>query len=270
MGGMTEGSPGVDFWATMFDTVADTYDQSGVAFFRTIAGGLVERLQPQHGERVLELGSGRGAATIPLAEAVGVTGSVVGIDVSSRMVELLGEALAARGLTHVQLRQGDASTPPPGPYDVACASLVLFFLPDPVAALATWRAELAPGGRVGISTFARWTESMAAVDAIVASYRSADAPDSTRMPEAFRSDEGVEELFRSAGYAAVRTERATYDVVFDDIDRWQAWALGTAMRGPWMQVPDDRKPEALARIEAELAARDRRLQVDIRYTLAEA
>jgi len=36
------------------------------------------------GERVLEIGCGTGAATIPFAEAVGAQGRVVGVDISSR------------------------------------------------------------------------------------------------------------------------------------------------------------------------------------------
>ena len=265
---MTEGALGVEFWASMFDGVADDYDQSGVAYFGTIAQGLVDRLAAQRGERVLDLGSGRGAATIPLAEAVGTDGSVTAVDASARMVQLLDEALAERGLTNVTVQQDDAADPPAGPYDLVSASLVLFFLPDPVAALSAWRERLAPGGRVGISSFAPWPADVRAVMDIVNSYRPEDGLDPTGMPEAFKTDEGVEELFRSAGFADVRTERARYPVAFRDVDQWLEWATGTAVRGLWMSVPDDRKPEALERVAAELAARGNRQTVDIRYTLA--
>ena len=265
---MTEGPPPVEFWAGMFDGVADLYDQSGVAFFGPIAAGLVERLDPRPGERVLDLGSGRGAATLPIAAAVGGTGAVTAVDASSRMVELLRVSAQERGLDHVSVEQGDATAPPVGPYDVVCGSLVLFFLPDPVAALAAWRDRLVPAGRVGISTFAPWPEGMRAVMQVLKSFHAPDAPDTTSMPPAFGSDEGVAGLCRAAGFEDVRTERASYDIVFRDVDQWLDWAVGTAVRGPWMQVPEDRRPEALDRIAAELAARDHTLEVDIRYTLA--
>jgi ubiquinone/menaquinone biosynthesis C-methylase UbiE len=265
---MTDEALGVDFWASMFDGLADDYDQSGVVYFATIARGLVDRLAAQRGERVLDLGSGRGAAAIPLAEAVGSEGSVTAIDASARMVALLDEAVAERGLTNVTVQQDDAADPPAGPYDAVSASLVLFFLPDPVAALSAWRARLAPGGRVGISSFAPWPADIRAVMDVVDSYRPADNRDVTDMPDPFKSDEGVEDLFRSAGFAEVRTERATYPVHFRDTDQWLEWALGTAVRAMWMSVPDEKLPEALERVGAELAARDHRLHVDIRYTLA--
>jgi ubiquinone/menaquinone biosynthesis C-methylase UbiE len=265
---MTEEAHGVDFWAAMFDNVAETYDQSGVAFFASIAGGLVDRLAPRPDDRVLELGSGRGAATVPLATAVGPGGSVTGVDASGRMVELLGQVVRERGLSQVRVVQGDAASPPPGPYDVVCASLVLFFLPDPVAALAAWRSQLAAGARVGVSSFAPWPPSMRAVMEVLEAHRAEDAADTTEMPEAFRSDEGVEALFHEAGFAAVRTERAIFDVVYRDVDQWLSWALGTAVRGSWLQIPDDDKPAALAEIREVLAAHDHRLHTDIRYTLA--
>jgi SAM-dependent methyltransferase len=58
----------------------------------------------------------------------------------------------------------DAAAPdlPPGGYDLAVSSLVLFFLPDPAEAVRAWLRLLAPGGRLGISTFgardAAWEE----------------------------------------------------------------------------------------------------------------
>ena len=53
-----------------FEAIADDYDQSGVPFFVPTAEGLVEALAPQPGERVLDIGCGRGAATSLLARAV--------------------------------------------------------------------------------------------------------------------------------------------------------------------------------------------------------
>lgn len=252
----------------MFDGVADRYDQSGVPFFATIAEGLVDRLAPHPGEHVLDVGAGRGAATLRLAERVGPMGRVRAIDVSERMVALLGEAVADPRWGHVRVEVGDALAPPPGPYDAVCASLVLFFLPDPVAGLAAWREVLAPGGRIGIATFAPWPAGMEAVTEVLDSYRPADVVGTAQMPPAFETDDSVEGLFRAAGLAEVRTERATYDVPFTDVRQWQAWSMGTALRGLWAHVAPEQVPEALDRVATHLAARDDSLQVDIRYTLA--
>lgn len=98
-------------FAAAFDKVAPTYDQSGVPFFTTIALGLVDRLQPAAGDQVLDVGCGRGAATFPLATAVGPTGRVHDIDIAPTMVELTTSAARELGLDHVSVAVGDAADP---------------------------------------------------------------------------------------------------------------------------------------------------------------
>ena len=57
--------------ARLFAELAPVYDSSGVEFFGPMARRLVELLAPRPGERALDIGCGRGAASLPLAEAVG-------------------------------------------------------------------------------------------------------------------------------------------------------------------------------------------------------
>jgi ubiquinone/menaquinone biosynthesis C-methylase UbiE len=85
--------------AAVFDRAAETYDSVGVPWFTPIAEHLVRELAPVPGEQILDLGSGRGAAVFPLAEAVGPTGHVTGIDLAEGMVRALRSDVAARGLT---------------------------------------------------------------------------------------------------------------------------------------------------------------------------
>ncbi|MCW2825984.1 MAG: type 11 methyltransferase [Aeromicrobium sp.] len=80
--------------AGRFDAVAPTYDQVGVDFFGPIARHLVGPLDPHPGEQVIELGCGRGALTLPLAEVVGTDGSVRACDISPAMVALTDELTA--------------------------------------------------------------------------------------------------------------------------------------------------------------------------------
>lgn len=268
-------------FAAMFDALAESYDQSGVPFFGSIARGLVERLRPAPGERALDVGFGRGAATFPLAEAVGAGGRVDGIDIAAGMVRLTTLEAEQRGLAHVHLDQGDASDPlgahhvDPASYDVVASSLVLFFLPDPAAALARWRGLLVPGGRLGFATFRPWPPVWRSVEDVFADLAEGDGSAATGMPDLFGADESVEDAVGAAGFEDVRTEGVTYPIPFDDVEQWRRWSHGTAMRGLWRSVPEAAHPEVIERVAAILAAHpgpDGRpsLDVDIRYTLARA
>lgn len=254
--------------AGMFDGLAPVYDQSGVPFFGPIAAGLVDRLAPRPGERAADLGCGRGAVTHLLAEAVGPSGRVDALDVSEVMVELTAAATA--GLDQVTVAVGDARDPQldPAAYDLLASSLVLFFLPDPAAAVDAWARLLRPGGRLGVTTFRPWTGTWQAVEEALMSYAAEDAAPSTRMADVFATDAGVEGLLRAAGLADVRTDTLDLPVRFPDADTFLSWASGTAMRGLWLRVPEGRRAEALAEVTDLMRTDDGlRLDAPLRYTL---
>ncbi len=79
---------------------------------------------------------------------------------------------AARAGMRVDIRIGDARAPDldAGTFDLVASSLVLFFLPDPLAALRAWRSLLVPGSRVGVSTFGEYTPAWRAIDEVFAPY----------------------------------------------------------------------------------------------------
>ena len=254
--------------AAVFDSVADSYDSTGVAWFGPIARRLVDQVAPVPGERALDLGCGRGAALFALADAVGPTGTVTGIDLSVRMVEATRTDVHDRGLSHVDVQVMDACAPtlPAARYDVVVASFVLFFVPAPVAALRAWRPLLAPGGRLGLSTFGEsrtgWLED------VFAPYLPA-----ARFGSAFDTDAGVEHLVASAGFVDVRTHAFDLDVVFADADQWRAWSWSHGQRAVWERIPAGERAQvqaAAARRLAEHRDSDGRIRLTqrIRCTLA--
>jgi ubiquinone/menaquinone biosynthesis C-methylase UbiE len=261
--------------AALFDRVAATYDQVGVSFFQPIAAGLVACLAPQPGERVLDIGCGRGAALVPLAQAVGPSGTVTGLDLAPAMVEASRQALADVGLTG-ELLVADAAAPPlpRESYDVVASSLVLFFLANPAVALAAWVELLAPGGRLGISTFGLTPPAMQQVDEIFAPYLPPQMLDARRSGQVgpFETDAGVEGLFREAGLREVRTESAQVAVRFQDGDHWHQWSWSHGQRRMWELIPEGERDNVRARgyeLLEETRDADGRLGFDqpVRYTL---
>jgi SAM-dependent methyltransferase len=183
---------------------------------------------------------------------------------------------AARGLSQVNVELMDAAAPdlPPASFDVLASSLVLFFLPDPALALANWHDLLVPGGRIGISTFGRQDPAWAAVDDVFTPYlppQLIDARTSGRTGP-FGSDQGVESLFRAAGFTQVRTTRRSMPVAFRDAAHWQEWTWSHGQRAHWEAVPAESRDDVLAIAGRALeAARDPSGTItftqDIRYTL---
>lgn len=243
---------------SLFDELSAVYDPADVPFFGPIAAGLVELLAPVPGERALDLGCGTGAVTLPLAAAVGHTGSVTAVDISDGMIELLDQAVARHRLSQVVTERADVSEPDPswGTFDVVTASLVLFFLPEPLAALQRWAARVADGGRIGISTFGPQDDVWRAVDASFAPYLPAAMLDARTSGAAgpFADDAGVEQLFRSAGITAVRTVTTPVTVAFDDVDGWRRWSMTTGQRQMWARIPAVDQDDFLERAAALLAA----------------
>ncbi|HYN66329.1 MAG TPA: class I SAM-dependent methyltransferase [Ornithinibacter sp.] len=258
-----------------FEAIADDYDQSGVPFAVPTAEGLVEALAPRRGERVLDIGCGRGAVTSLLARAVLPAGAVDAIDLSPAMVEHTRAFLAAQGYD-ARAEVMDAGDPhlPQGAYDLIASSLVLFFLPDPATALARWVALLAPGGRIGLATFGEEHPVWTAVNALFRPWLPPAMLDPKAVgPDApFASDAGVEALLRGAGAAGVHTVTRRVDVPWGDVDGWKAFSMSTGQRAMWALVPAHERDALEARAGELLEdARDEAGRVvvwqDMRYTI---
>lgn len=248
---MSSSPPGI---AGVFDRAADTYDAVGVPWFGPIAQGLVDELDPRPGERVLDLGCGRGAALLPLARAVGPTGRALGLDLAPRMVERTAQDAAE--LPQVEVRVGDAADPdvPPRAFDVVSCCLVLFFLEDPAAAVRSWTPALAPGGRVGVTTFGAQDPRWQAVDALFRPYLPPSLADArtTGGKGPFASDEGVAALLSGAGLGDVRTASRTVEAVFDSPEHWVEFSWSHGQRAMWEHVPEDARDDLRTRALALL------------------
>jgi 2-polyprenyl-3-methyl-5-hydroxy-6-metoxy-1,4-benzoquinol methylase len=98
---------------------------------------LLERAGVSAGMRCLDVGCGGGDVTFDLASLVGITGSVVGVDLDATKVELAeGDAEQAE-VTNVEFRVADlADGLGVDEYDVVYARFVLTHLSDPEAGLA--------------------------------------------------------------------------------------------------------------------------------------
>jgi SAM-dependent methyltransferase len=99
------------------------------------------------GMHVIDFGTGPGHVALQLADLVGPSGSVTGVDQSERLLELAEQRRAASGHGHVRFIEGDARTyRPDAPVDAVVARLLLFHLPDADDVVRHFAGLLRAGG----------------------------------------------------------------------------------------------------------------------------
>lgn len=142
-----------------YDRISKAYDFiSDSSEHRAREIGL-ELLAAAPGESVLEIGFGTGHSLVSLAQAVGETGRVVGLDISDGMRDVAARRLKDEGLAErVQLDLGDASSLSYGDneFDAVYTSFTLELFPlDKIPqVLAEVRRVLKPGGRLAVVSMA--------------------------------------------------------------------------------------------------------------------
>src|SRR5262249_40153278 len=113
---------------------------------------LTRILEPQRGERVLEIGPGVGIHSIPIATALAPGGALDVVDVQQAMLDDVARRARAAGVTNIASRLGDARSLPYGDatFDAAYLIGVLGEIPDGDRALREIHRVLKPGGRLVI------------------------------------------------------------------------------------------------------------------------
>ena len=104
------------------------------------------------GDRIIDVGSGAGIDSLIAARMVAPDGEVIGIDMTSAMLEKASRASEESGLQNVEFRMGYAERMPiqDGWADVIISNGVLNLMPDKQAALEEMARVLKPGGRIQI------------------------------------------------------------------------------------------------------------------------
>jgi len=117
---------------------------------RSLGTRAMDRAAIRAGERLLDVGCGCGATTIELARRVGPRGTVVGVDISSPMLEHAEGRVRQAGIANVEFRNADVQTHAftPRDFDAAYSRFGVMFFADPARAFTNLRGALRPGGRL--------------------------------------------------------------------------------------------------------------------------
>ena len=143
-----------------YDKISHVYDLLAEHSEGPVRRAGLEKLDARPGEKILEIGCGTGHCLVSLAQSVGRTGKVFGLDLSERMFDVARENLQRAGLAdRVELSCGDAvQLPhPPDSLDAIFMSftLELFDTPEIPQVLNECQRVLRPGGRIMVAGFPR-------------------------------------------------------------------------------------------------------------------
>ena len=146
---------------TNYNRMSSFYDLlAGTSERRFTSLGL-KMLAIQAGEKVLEIGFGTGHSLVTLAQAVGESGKVIGVDISEGMLFVTKSRLNRSGLAkdNIDLQLGDAAFLPfsAAGFNAVFASFTLeLFDPTEIPiVLKECQRVLHPHGRIGVVALAK-------------------------------------------------------------------------------------------------------------------
>lgn len=246
----------------------------------SVSQWLVDAIDPQPGQRVLDLAAGPGETGFIAAQRVGAAGRLLCTDQSPEMIEVARQRASELGLSNVDFAVIDAQELElePASFDAAVCRWGYMLMRDPNEAMGRTRVGLRDGGRLALATWDRPDRNLwmaAPVMALVA--QGVIPPPNPADPSPFALPDPVdlEGRLHSAGFSSVRTDRLEFSQRYPSFDEY--WAETIDMAAPIAETVEglqaaEVQAVALATRErlSQFIASDGRLEVPANAVVASA
>lgn len=213
------------------------YRESLSSTASSITQKLLEMAGVGPGQRVLDLACGVGDPAFSIAKAVGDSGSVLGLDITEKMLEAARAGAAKNALKNIEFRLIPSELElgvDEASFDAATCRHGLMYTPNPVATLETLRKALKPGGRLAVSTWGAPERGpfFGVPVQVILRHVTLPPPDpSTPGPFAISSQEALAAIFKAAGFSQVRS--VAFETPANQAESPAAyWDLVCATAGP--------------------------------------
>jgi ubiquinone/menaquinone biosynthesis C-methylase UbiE len=241
-----------DRWVALRDVVA-----GAIAPFSDEA---YRMLDPQPGERALDIGCGLGETTLQLGELVGPDGAVTGMDSGERFIETARREAQEAGAENVSYFVGDVQTVDlGGPYDIAFSRFGTLFCANPVALLRNVRSSLSPGGRLAMIAWRRKLDNEWLHRGELVANRYLEKPEETDEPTcgpgpfSMANADTVTEQLKYGGFEEIAARRVDIDYrMGDDLDDALRLVMAIGPAGELIRLAGDEAEKIRPKLEEEL------------------
>ncbi|ARV63201.1 methyltransferase [Nostocales cyanobacterium HT-58-2] len=239
--------------ADLYSRRSQTYDNSD--WHSQIAHRLIDYAQIGPGQHILDIATGTGIVVIEAAQIVGSEGRVVGVDISSGMLDQARRKIAGLGLSNVELQLADAEALnfPANSFDRILCSSALIWMADIPAALRLWHGFLKPGGIIGFHAFAE----TAFVGGVVAQKVVEKYGITLAFSKPTGTVEKCHDLLQQAGFEAIEIKPEQYGS-YISLEQAKAMWTGSSHPAPGQfphplsQLSSEQLAQAKVEFEAEL------------------
>jgi SAM-dependent methyltransferase len=210
-------------------------------------------------DRVLDVGCGTGVTTREAARTA-KAGSVLGVDLSTRMLERAREHARTEGLDNVRFERGDVQIYPfePASFTVAISRFGVMFFDDPVGAFTNIGRAIAPGGRLA---FLCWRELArnewvtATREALAAGRTLPEPPPNAPSPFALADADRVRGILAEAGFVDTAVDHVDEPLFFgpDAASTFDVLKRTGAVIGLLGDLDDRARAEALEKMRQTVA-----------------
>lgn len=181
-----------------------------------VLNGVINRSGLKNGEVVVDVGCGTGASTVQIAEIVGPTGHVLGVDISQPMLARAEARTKDRGNVSFMLADATDHRFDEGCFHHLMSRFGVMFFADPVAAFTNMAKALRPNGKVTFAAWGQIPENPFFTAAAQVAREVIGAPPKTDPdlpgPFAFRDPDRVIGILRQAGLTDPACDTASVDL----------------------------------------------------------
>jgi SAM-dependent methyltransferase len=237
-------------------SAAEIYERALIpAVFAAWAPLVVALANPRPGERVLDVACGTGVVTRLIAQQVGRTGRVVGLDLNPGMLAVAASNAAKEPPTSALLTWQEASATklpfPDAVFDIAYCQLGLQFFPDRLSALREMHRVLESDGRLGLMVWRGIERSpgFSILAAALARHVSSEAAGIMRAPFALADAEELRGLIAAAGFRDIAIRPVPGTVRFPSVARFvQDYVAGSPLAGHVAKVSDETRAALVSEV----------------------